>query len=173
MNERRKLCTFQVGELAFGVDVKHVQEVIRFQPMTRVPLATGLVRGLLNLRGQIVTALDVRARLALPPLPDAAEPMNVVLRTAEGVVGLLVDQIGDVIEVDESAFERAPETLPALLRDVVQGVYKLEASLLLLLDVERVVVLSEDGTAGRRATAPRWQAATFPRADQGAATDPG
>ncbi|HEY3497447.1 MAG TPA: chemotaxis protein CheW [Polyangiaceae bacterium] len=174
MSDTQKLCIFQLGELAFGVEVKHVQEVIRFQPMTRVPLASGLVRGLLNLRGQIVTVLDVRARLGLRALPDAAEPMNVVLRTPDGVVGLLVDQIGDVLELERAAFERTPETLPAFLRDIVQGVYKLDAMLLLLLDVERVVILEEDGTAGRRAGAPRRPAATaFPDAPPGAIAEPG
>ena len=173
MNGTRQLCTFQLGELAFGVEVEHVQEVMRFQAMTRVPLASGLVRGLLNLRGQIVTVLDVRTRLGLPALPDAAEPMNVVLRTGDGVVGLLVDQIGDVLEAPQRAFERAPETLPARLRDVIHGVYKLEARLLLLLDVERVVVLQEDGTAGRRDDARAWPIAkTLPSAPGGAGAEP-
>jgi len=123
----------------FGVEVMKVQEVIRFQAMTRVPLASSVVRGLINLRGQIVTAIDVRARFGLPPLGDAQEPMNVVLSTGDGVVSLLVDDIGDVLEVHESDFERPPETLPAVFRDVVVGLYKLERRLLLLLDVERIV----------------------------------
>jgi purine-binding chemotaxis protein CheW len=101
------------------------------------------VRGLINLRGQIVTAIDVRARLGFSTLSDAHEPMNVVLYTKDGVVSLLVDQIGDVLEAPPSAFERPPTTLPAVLRDVVRGVYKLEHGLLLLLDVERVVLLPE------------------------------
>ena len=143
MSNTQKLCTFVLGDLVFGVEVLSVQEVLRFQPMTRVPLAASTVRGLINLRGQIVTAIDVRARLGLPRLSDAQEPMNVVLSTKDGVVSLLVDEIGDVLEVDRSEFERAPATLPALLHDVVLGVYKLERRLLLLLDVERVIALSD------------------------------
>lgn len=143
MNDAQKLCTFTLADLVFGVEVMSVQEVLRFQPMTRVPLASSTVRGLINLRGQIVTAIDVRARLGFSTLPDAHEPMNVVLCTKDGVVSLLVDQIGDVLEVPPSAFERAPTTLPAVLRDVVRGVYKLEHGLVLLLDVERVVLLPE------------------------------
>jgi purine-binding chemotaxis protein CheW len=143
MNDAQKLCTFTLADLAFGVEVMNVQEVLRFQPMTRVPLASSTVRGLINLRGQIVTAIDVRARLGLPTLSDAHEPMNVVLCTKDGVVSLLVDEIGDVLEVDASTFERPPATLPAVLRDVVRGVYKLEHRLLLLLDVERIVRLPE------------------------------
>jgi purine-binding chemotaxis protein CheW len=145
MADTLQLCTFVLGDLAFGVEVKHVQEVMRFQPLTRVPLASNNVRGILNLRGQIVTAIDVRARLGLPPLSDAQEPMNVVLRTVDGVVSLLVDDIGDVLEVEAANFERSPETLSAVLRDIVHGVYKLERRLLLLLDVARVVALKETG----------------------------
>jgi purine-binding chemotaxis protein CheW len=143
VSDLEKLCTFALADLVFGVEVVHVQEVLRFQPMTRVPLATSTVRGLINLRGQIVTAVDVRARLGMPTLSDAQEPMNVVLRTKDGVVSLLVDQIGDVIEADKADFERAPETLPAVLRNVVLGVYKLERKLLLLVDVERLLTLPE------------------------------
>jgi len=143
VNDVQKLCTFTLADLVFGVEVMNVQEVLRFQPMTRVPLASSTVRGLINLRGQIVTAIDVRARLGFSTLSDAQEPMNVVLCTKDGVVSLLVDQIGDVLEVEPSAFERPPTTLPAVLRDVVRGVYKLEHGLLLLLDVERVVLLPE------------------------------
>lgn len=139
MTEPSQLCTFNLAGQLFGVTVVSVQEVIRYQHMTRIPLAMPTVRGLINLRGQIVTAIDMRARLGLPPQSQEQLPMNVVLRTRDGVVSLLVDSIGDVLELDERAFERPPETLTGVLRDVVLGVYKLETSLLLLLDVERVV----------------------------------
>lgn len=139
-----------LADLVFGVDVRHVQEVLRFQPMTRVPLAASTVRGLINLRGQIVTAVDVRARLGLPRLADGQEPMNVVLCTKDGVVSLLVDEIGDVLEVAKADFERAPETLPAFLRDVVLGVYKLERGLLLEVCVERLLALPGVTTFGAR-----------------------
>lgn len=132
-----QLCTFVLGEYLFGVDVKNVQEVFRYQQMTPVPLASSIVRGLINLRGQIVTAIDMRERLGLPPR-DGAPPMNVVVCTPDGVVSLLVDEIGDVVEVDERTFERAPETMAGGFRELVPGVYKLEERLLLLLDVERV-----------------------------------
>jgi purine-binding chemotaxis protein CheW len=133
-----QLCTFAIDDLLFGVEVTHVQEVIRYQPMTRVPLAPAIIRGLINLRGQIVTALDMRARLELPPR-EGELPMNVVLRTNDGVVSLLVDEIGDVVQPDASAFERVPATIGGPLRDLVDGVYKLDGRLLLLLAVERVM----------------------------------
>jgi len=138
----RQLCTFLLDDLLFGIEVMNVQEVIRYQEMTAVPLATAVVRGLINLRGQIVTAIDMRARLGLPDRESGERPMNVVVRTADGVVSLLVDEIGDVVEVDERSFERAPETMAAVLRDLVPGVYKLDAALLLLLDAERIAIFS-------------------------------
>jgi purine-binding chemotaxis protein CheW len=139
MAKVRQLCSFVLGDLLFGVEVMKVQEVLRYQAMTRVPLASMMVRGLINLRGQIVTAIDVRARFGLPPLSDTRDPMNVVLCTGDSVVSLLVDEIGDVLEVHDADFERAPETLPAVFRDAVVGVYKLERRLLLLLDVDCIV----------------------------------
>jgi purine-binding chemotaxis protein CheW len=153
MNQTRQLCTFSLDSLLFGVEVVNVQEVIRYQEMTKIPLASAMVRGLINLRGQIVTAIDMRARLGLPALSDEHQPMNVVLRTNDGVVSLLVDEIGDVLELDGREFERPPETLSGVFREVVLGVYKLEARLLLLLDVERIIALGAQGTADGRTVA--------------------
>jgi len=147
VSDTRQLCTFAIGHLLFGVDVLGVQEVIRYQEMTPVPLASEMVRGLINLRGQIVTAIDLRSRLELPNRESTELPMNVVVRTADGVVSLLVDEIGDVVEVDERTLERVPETLGGALRDHVRGVYKLDRRLLLLLDAERVAALGD--AAGR------------------------
>jgi len=142
----RQLCTFQLAGAAFGVDVTHVQEVIREQEMTRVPLAPPMISGLINLRGQIVSAIDMRTRLGLPSRSDETPPMNVVVRTDEGAMSLLVDQIGDVVEVGDEAFERPPETLDLATKELVQGVYKLEGQLLLLLDTARVVPTTERAT---------------------------
>ena len=138
---QRQFCTFYVEGLCFGIGVREVQEVIRYQEMTRVPLAASVVRGLINLRGQIVTAIDLRRRLGLADRADAAEslPMNLVVRTDDGVVSLLVDEIGEVVEVDEDSFERPPPTLEGVARELVRGVYKREGSLLLVLDTARAV----------------------------------
>ncbi|HEV7865280.1 MAG TPA: chemotaxis protein CheW [Acidimicrobiia bacterium] len=137
----RQFCTFYVDGLCFGIGVREVQEVIRYQEMTRVPLAASVVRGLINLRGQIVTAIDLRRRLELADRADADEtlPMNLVVRTDDGVVSLLVDEIGEVVEVDEDSFERPPPTLEGVARELVRGVYKREGSLLLVLDTARAV----------------------------------
>lgn len=139
MSTHQQLCTFYLDKILFGVDVTKVQEVIRYQEMTRVRLAPDAIRGLINLRGQIVTAVDMRVRLGLPRRRDDELPMNVVVRTDEGGVSLLVDEIGDVLEVKEESFERAPETVTHMAKDLVRGVYKLDGRLLLVLDTERAV----------------------------------
>jgi purine-binding chemotaxis protein CheW len=141
MSQPRQFCTFFLDGLFFGVDVQQVQEVIRQQEMTRVPLAPAMVRGLINLRGQIVTAIALRERFGLPAADPATESANVVVRTEDGPMSLLVDEIGDVIEVQEEMFETAPENLSAVAREVTLGVYKLERRLLLVLDVEKTVQL--------------------------------
>ena len=145
MAEEKQFCTFFLDGLFFGVGVQKVQEVIRFQEMTRVPQAPPVVGGLINLRGQIVTALDLRRRLELREREAGQRPMNVVVRTDDGVVSLLVDEIGDVVEVDQETFEPPPETLRGVARELVLGVYKLKDRLLLLLDTERVVNLDAGG----------------------------
>jgi len=137
--DQRQLCTFFLNERFFGIEVEKVQEVIRYQTITPVPLAPGVVRGLINLRGQIVTAIDMRPRLSLPDRAKDALPMNVVVRTTDGVVSLLVDEIDDVVEVHAGQFESPPDTIRRRLDTLVTGVYKLPRKLLLILDVERTV----------------------------------
>lgn len=137
--EAQQLCTFYVGDLYFGVDVRVVQEIIRYQEMTPVPLSSKCVKGLINLRGQIVTAVDMRVRLGLPPRPEEDLPINVVLRTGDEVTSLLVDEIGDVLDLDPERFEPPPETIDDMTRALARGVFKLDGRLLLLLDPERAV----------------------------------
>ncbi|MGZ6826332.1 MAG: chemotaxis protein CheW [Mycobacteriales bacterium] len=143
MSEERQYCTFYADDMYFGIWVREVQEVLQYQDMVRVPLASPVVRGLINLRGQIVTAIDLRRRLELPDRQDDADPMNVVVRTDDGAVSLLVDQIGDVVEVDESTFESAPETLHGRARELIEGVYKLDGQLLLILDPHKAIDLPQ------------------------------
>jgi purine-binding chemotaxis protein CheW len=140
--DERQYCTFFLNGYYFGIDVLKVQEIIRYQEMTRVPLALSVVRGLINLRGQIVTALDLRRRLELPDRTHSEQPVNVVVHTDDGAVSLLVDEIGDVLSVPEKAFERTPETLKGTARELIRGAYKLDDRLLLILDTERTVNLT-------------------------------
>jgi len=135
----RQYATFFVDGLFFGVEVLQVQEVLRYQHMTPVPLAPEVIEGLINLRGQIVTAVDMRRRLQLKSRPDEQTPMNTVVRTAGGAVSLLVDEIGDVVEVDGDTFEQPPDNIDPAARDLLKGVYKLKDRLLLVLDTEKTV----------------------------------
>src|ERR1700722_11613926 len=145
MDRDLEYCTFFVDGHYFGLGGLKGQEITRYQEMTCVPLAPPVVRGLINLRGQIVTAIDVRRRLQMDDRPEGQQPVNVVVHTDDGAVSLLVDEIGDVLQVPESAFERPPETLKGTARELIRGAYKLPDRLLLVLDTERTVHVT--GTA--------------------------
>lgn len=142
----RQYATFYVAGHFLGVEVEKVQEVFSTQEITSVPLSSPVVAGLINLRGEIVTAMDLRARLGFPTFPEGAQAMSVVVRTPDGPINLLVDQIGDVIEAASNLFEPPPETLNSRLGSVVEGVYKLEGGLFLALDINEVVKIA-DGKA--------------------------
>ena len=133
------LCTFTVGPYWFGVTVDRVQEVIRHQPITRVPLSSPVVRGLMNLRGQIIMAIDLRRCLGLPDAGAPAQAMNVILRGDQGPTSLLVDSIGDVRQVDPEQFESPPDTLREPARALIVGAYKITDKLLIVLDVDRAI----------------------------------
>lgn len=141
MTGERLFTTFYLDGHLFGVEVGTVQEVIRYQEITSVPLAPPIVRGLINLRGQIVTAVDLRRCLDMQErIPDRL-PMNVVVQTGDETVSLLVDEIGDVLKLDVARFEEPPETLQGEAREFIRGVYKLDGKLLLVLNTERAVSL--------------------------------
>lgn len=132
-------CTFEVDDLYCGVEVEQVQEVIRAQPITLVPHARPVVAGLINLRGAIVVAIDLRRRLHLSERPDGVTPMHVVIRNAGDPVSLLVDRIGEVVTVDDATFEAPPDTLDDLTSDLVDGTYKLDDRLLLVLNTAQAI----------------------------------
>ncbi len=149
MSDVQRLCTFFVDGHAFGLDVHKVQEITRAQPMTRVPLAPPAVRGLINLRGQIVTAIDLRRCLGIGDRPADQPAATVIVRSGDGAVSLLVDDIGDVLEVAETTFERPPPTLTGPARELIHGAYKLPDRLLLLLDADKVLNLSAPERSAR------------------------
>src|SRR6266849_2149660 len=119
MAQPHQFCTVYLDQLMFGVELQKVQEVMRYLELTPIPLAPHVVSGLMNLRGQIVTAIDLRRRLELEDRPEGSLPMNVVIRSADGAISLLVDTIGEVVEVDEQSFEPPPETLQGKVREVI------------------------------------------------------
>jgi purine-binding chemotaxis protein CheW len=142
MSDEKQFCTFYLGDRFFGVEVERVQEVFRYQEMTEVPLAPSVVRGLINLRGQIITAIDLRRRLGMKAISNDQRPMNIVVRNNDDVVSLLVDRIGDVLEVGDEVLEPPPETLDEVAKKMIPGVYKLNGSLLLTLDTEKTLNFS-------------------------------
>ncbi len=146
----RQFCTFYVDNLLLGIDVQQIQEVIRYQRMTRVPLAATAISGLINLRGQIVTAIDLRARLNLPLRHPDAPPMNVVVRDGDNAVSLLVDRIGDVLEVSDDLFELPPSTVQANVKGLIVGAYKLPDRLMLVLDTAQAFDDSESRASESR-----------------------
>jgi purine-binding chemotaxis protein CheW len=140
-----QLCTFFLGNLFLGIEVEKVQEIIRYQEMTRVPLASPVVGGLLNLRGQIVTAIDLRRRLGLSDRQKDNLPLNAIVQTGGEIVSLLVDEAGDVLEVSADDFELPPDTFTSNIRTLIRGAYKRTDGLLLFLDVEKVVDFAANG----------------------------
>jgi purine-binding chemotaxis protein CheW len=146
----RQLCTFHVVDGYFGIPVEQVQEVVRPQPITPVPLAPRVIRGLINLRGQILTAIDLRFRLGLGEPQDTGNLMNVVVRTDDSPVSFLVDEIGEVLNVDEATFEAPPETLQGSMRELIDGAYKLEGRLLLGLSTQRTINLTEAASQNQK-----------------------
>jgi purine-binding chemotaxis protein CheW len=146
-----QLSTFHVGKYLFGVDVSLVQEVVRLQQMTPVPLASAEIAGLINLRGEVLTAIDLRARLGLPPrdadFSTGSEPVNVVVRVDDEPVSLLVDEIGGVLEVSQVPFEQTPSTVDERVRDLLLGAYTLPDRLLLALNARRVLDVGAESRA--------------------------
>jgi len=133
-------CTFTVDQHFLGIPVDRVQEVIRRQELTPVPLSRPEIMGLINLRGQIVTAIDLRRRLGMPDL-ESGMPMNVLVHAPGGTVSLLVDRIEDVLEVDPESIEQAPKTLQQEISEIISGASKQKNRILLLLDTDRVLEL--------------------------------
>ncbi len=134
-------CTFHVGSLFLGLEIERIQEVLREASITRVPLAPPEVRGLINLRGQIVTAIDLRRRFGLEDPPADETPTTLVLRFDNELVSLVVDRAGDVVDVGEEVFEDPPDTLKGARRQLIRGAFKLEHRLLLALDVANALAV--------------------------------
>jgi purine-binding chemotaxis protein CheW len=134
--------TFKLGDDFFGVEVLRVQEILKRQEMTPVPLAPPYVAGLINLRGQIVTAIDLGIRLMNRQQPALPESMNMVVNSPDGVVSLMVDEVGDVLDIDENLMENVPPTLKSIKNEYLHGVCKPDGQLLLILDVDKLLAIN-------------------------------
>ena len=141
----QQFCTFHVGDHFLGIEVERVQEVLRDCDITPVPTAPEEIRGLINLRGQIVTAVDLRRRFGIGERFEAA-PTVLVLDSGAELLSLVVDRAGDVVEVEEAIFEEPPDTLTGESRRLIKGAFKLEQTLLLVLEVEHAVAIGTTNT---------------------------
>ena len=139
----RQFVTLTLAGQMCGVPVLAVRDVLGEQTIARIPLAPPEVAGSLNLRGRIVTAIDLRRRLRLPPAPPGTRRMSVVTEQGGELYALLVDQVAEVISLPGTAFEPSPPTLPAAWADYSHGVYRLEKTLLVVLDVERLLAVAQ------------------------------
>ncbi len=137
MPSEQCFCTFFLNGLWFGVEVEAVREVLRADVITRVPLAPDAVAGLINLRGEIVTVIDLRRRLGLPPRQASGPAMHVVLESNGETISLLVDEAGEVVQAGQDSYEATPESLSPEARQLVPGIHRLREGLLhvLALDV--------------------------------------
>ncbi len=138
-NETEEFITFTIAGQLFGIPVLQVQDVLSSYQITRIPLAPPEITGSLNLRGRVVTALDIRQRLGLPPRPEGAESMSIVAESEGELYSLMVDTVGEVLALSQSAYERNLPTLDAKFRAFSDGIYRLDDQLLVVLDVNRLL----------------------------------
>lgn len=137
--DSRDYVTVTIADQLFGIPVLSVQDVLGPQKITHIPKAPPEVAGALNLRGRIVTSIDVRCRLNLPPLPEGERGMSVVVEHHGEPYSLMIDSVGEVLSLPEDRFDRNPATLDARWREVAGGIYRLDDALLVVLDVDRLL----------------------------------
>jgi purine-binding chemotaxis protein CheW len=139
--------TFTTADQIFGLPIARVQEVFRPARITRVPLAGAQIAGVLNLRGRIVTAIDMRSRLGLQAREEGLVPMAIGIESCGESFGLLVDTLGEVLRLSDSDIEANPINLDRRLADVSAGVHRLDGQLLVVLDIDRVLDVSTEAAA--------------------------
>lgn len=134
-----QLCGFKIMDGQYAIPVLEVQEVVKPQKVTPVPLGPQYVDGLINLRGQIVTAINLRVLFGLPKREDATDYMNIIVRWGDSLYSLVVDEIMDVMDIENSSFENTPDTIDENLKKYIRGVFKLDSNLLTLLSLEKIL----------------------------------
>jgi purine-binding chemotaxis protein CheW len=139
--------TVMIGDQLFGLPISRVQDVFMPDRLTRVPLSAPEIAGVLNLRGRIVTAIDMRRRLGLPPRADGRPPMAVGIELKGESYGLLIDTVGEVLKLADETREPNPVNLDQHLARVSSGVHRLDGQLMVILDVDRVLETASDALA--------------------------
>jgi purine-binding chemotaxis protein CheW len=140
-NAQQEFVTLRLGHQLFGISVLAVQDVMRYQQIAPVPLSSSVFEGLLNVRGRIVTAVNLRERLGLPGYADAKQIMMVVVDFQHDLFALMVDSVGDVLSLSMNRFEKVPSNIDSAWRSLAAGVFKLDEELLVILDVANVINL--------------------------------
>ncbi|GJL84298.1 MAG: chemotaxis protein CheW [Micavibrio sp.] len=139
-DQSKDFLTIIIAEQRFGIPVLQVQDVLGEQIVTNIPLAPSEVAGSLNLRGRVVTAIDVRRRLGIDPSKDGeATGMSVVVEHENELYSLIIDRVGDVLTLKDDMFENNPPTLDAIWREISGGIFRLEEELLVVLDVPKLL----------------------------------
>lgn len=139
--------TVWIGQQLFGLPISRVQDVFMPHRLTQVPLASAEIAGVLNLRGRIVTAVDMRRRLGMPPAEEQRKPMAVGTEMQGESYGLLIDSVGEVLKLNDGTKEANPVNLDRRLQRVSSGVHRLDGQLLVVLDVDRVLDLGQEAAA--------------------------
>lgn len=142
-NNMREFLTFHLAGQAFGISVLQVNDVLNEREITRPPLSPASIAGVMNLRGRIVTIIDVRRCLNQPPRPTDMHGMNIVIEEGGELFSLLVDSVGDVMAIDPDALENVPPTLDANWRKIASGIYKLPQSLWVIIDFNKLIELTK------------------------------
>ncbi len=135
----QEFVTMRLGTQLFGISVMAVQDVMRRQQIAQIPLAPAVIAGSLNVRGRIVTAIDMRKRLGMPDFPEPESMMKVVVDFQHELFALMVDAVGDVLTLPMNKFEKTPANMDASWRSVAAGIFKLDTELLVILDVASVI----------------------------------
>jgi purine-binding chemotaxis protein CheW len=138
-----ELATFYIGDALCGMDILKIQEINKIMQMTKVPQAPEYVLGILNLRGQIVTIIDLGQKLGLGKTDLSQDPRNIIVNSAGGHVGLLVRKISDVVSADMEKKERAPANMRGIQGEYFTGVYKTESHLIGILNVDKVLSIED------------------------------
>jgi purine-binding chemotaxis protein CheW len=137
--DQQEFVTMEVGGQLFGVSVMGVQDVLRNQTIANVPLSSEVVAGSLNLRGRIVTAIDMRVRLGMEPFDGYKNAMHVVVPFKEEFFSLVVDKVGEVMMLPMEEFDKVPANMESRWRELASGVFKLEKKLLIILNVSSII----------------------------------
>ncbi len=146
LTPKLQLCTFYVDGQLYGIDVVEVQEVVKHLPIIPVPLSEPYVRGLINLRGQVATALGLREMFRISP-ERVGFSMNVILKQEGSLISLQVDEIGDVIELEKFAMESIPANIPDSIRGFMAGVYQIKEGLLCVIDLTKLITKESEAAA--------------------------